>query len=130
MSQESSKLSTVLPILPEGKIAGLCCMCELVEVVECLIHEIILTTPAPADHFICAIAHLPDDRVLVKPFESQIPPGSETEWQIQMSETLKELLSESEKRLRQKHLHEWSTGSLTGLKLELHFYTNEENEES
>ncbi|KAI8723519.1 RING-type domain-containing protein [Fusarium sp. LHS14.1] len=123
----SSQLCTVLPTLTEdGKIADLCSMCELSEVVECLIHEIILTTPAPADHFICAIAHLPDERLWVKPFESEIRPGSEAEWQIQMSETLKELLRESEKRLRQKHLYEWSTGSLAGLKLELHFYTNEE----
>lgn len=121
-----TQLSTVLPTLSEGgKVAELCCMCELAEVVECLIHEIILTTPAPADHFICAIVHLPDVKFCVKPSESEIPPGSEAEWQIQMSETLKELLNESERQLRQKHLHAWSTGSLAGLKLELHFYTNE-----
>lgn len=121
-----TQLSTVLPTLSEGgKIAQVCCMCELAEVVECLIHEIILTTPAPADHFICATAHLPGEKFWVEPFESGIPQGSEAEWEIQMSEALQELLNESERRLRQKHLYVWSTGNLAGLKLELHFYTDE-----
>lgn len=115
-----AEVSTVLPILSEGgKIAEVCCLCELGETVECLIHKIMLTTTVPPDHFICALANFPTDHLWVRLHGDETPQeAAEVEWETQMSEAFRELIDESEAQLRQKHLQgEWNTGNLAGLQL-------------
>ncbi|RSL63730.1 hypothetical protein CEP54_005078 [Fusarium duplospermum] len=123
-------ICTVPPTLSEGgKITDSCCKCDLTEVVRFLLREALIEATLPVDHSICVSAGLSGDPVWFKPYDKGGDEEPDAQEVLDKSWELQQFIIMSERRLRKKHLHEWSTGDLTGLKLEVHVYKYEEQEE-
>ncbi|RMJ08942.1 hypothetical protein CDV36_011428 [Fusarium kuroshium] len=123
-------ICTVPPTLSEGgKITGLCCVCDLKDVAKFLLEEALLEATLPVDRSICVSADLSGDPVWFKPHDKGGDEEPDVEEIFDKSWELQQFIDMSVRRLKAKHLRKWSTGNLTGLKLEAHVYKYEEQEE-
>ncbi|UPK97133.1 hypothetical protein LCI18_008068 [Fusarium solani-melongenae] len=119
MPSRQTEMDNVLPTLSEGsRIAEECCMCDLTTRAASLIRK--STVKLPTDHFFTVSAIFPRNRVWVRSGEDDSILGKAKVQQEIKDGPLKEKLNQLESQLKRKHLVEWSSGDLAGLKLGLH----------